>query len=409
MHFKKLKSKKYIHLVTHSYPFGIGEEFLENEVVYLSQYFDHVYIYPINKSVDIIRAVPFNVSIVETVNTRLGFEKFWIMLTNPGLIKEVLLVEFKASLSKIFFLNKIFTWISVLCYAVKLSSSIVMNKEGKNYFYSFWMNEGALALGILKRNRKIDGFFCRVHGVDLYEEQRRGRYMPFRRFIVKYIDNVYVVSNMAMQYFKQRIEYPEKVRLSKLGVNENGINPWNDQIYTIVSCSNVIPIKRVHLIIEILKLVKEDIKWIHFGGGELLDSVLNLAKSQLPSNIQYEFKGQVSNDAILSYYSKNCVNLFIHLSETEGLPVSIMEAISFGVPIIATDVGGVREIVVADTGILLEKNFDIEEAREILLKFKSSKRNSIEFRKGVKFFWHEQFNAKKNYLHFIQQITSMQN
>jgi len=43
---------------------------------------------------------------------------------------------------------------------------------------------------------------------------------------------------------------------------------------------------------------------------------------------------------VLNYYASNPVDVFINTSSSEGLPVSIMEAMSFGIPVIATNVGG---------------------------------------------------------------------
>ena len=48
------------------------------------------------------------------------------------------------------------------------------------------------------------------------------------------------------------------------------------------------------------------------------------------------------------------MDYFINLSDSEGIPVSIMEAMSVGIPIIARDVGGNREIVTNNNGCLLE-------------------------------------------------------
>ena len=56
---------------------------------------------------------------------------------------------------------------------------------------------------------------------------------------------------------------------------------------------------------------------------------------------------------LVDWYRRNRVDLFISLSSSEGLPVSMMEAISFGIPILATDVGGVSEIVKRATGRLV--------------------------------------------------------
>lgn len=54
----------------------------------------------------------------------------------------------------------------------------------------------------------------------------------------------------------------------------------------------------------------------------------------------------------------NDFDLFVNMSLSEGIPVSIMEAISFGIPIIATNVGGNAEIVNDETGVLIPVNID---------------------------------------------------
>lgn len=48
-------------------------------------------------------------------------------------------------------------------------------------------------------------------------------------------------------------------------------------------------------------------------------------------------------------------DIFILLSEFEGLPLSILEALRAGLPVIATDVGGVKEAVQEENGIVVSK------------------------------------------------------
>lgn len=94
----------------------------------------------------------------------------------------------------------------------------------------------------------------------------------------------------------------------------------------------------------------------------------------------------------------------VHLSKTEGgTPVSMMEVQSFGIPIIATNVGGIKEIVNKDTGILLSANPEIKEITKAIEKminissedYKKYQKNSYEN-------WRENFNAEKNYTNFIK-------
>jgi glycosyltransferase involved in cell wall biosynthesis len=93
----------------------------------------------------------------------------------------------------------------------------------------------------------------------------------------------------------------------------------------------------------------------------------------------------------------------MNVSELEGIPVSIMEAISFGIPVTGCRICGVPEIVTSQTGLLLEKDFDVDEVahqvKEFLLK---NADETATFRKGVREFWNVNFNAKENYLRFIE-------
>jgi glycosyltransferase involved in cell wall biosynthesis len=47
-------------------------------------------------------------------------------------------------------------------------------------------------------------------------------------------------------------------------------------------------------------------------------------------------------------------DLFVLASDHEGLPVTVMEALTLGVPVVAPAVGGLREVVTPENGILVE-------------------------------------------------------
>jgi glycosyltransferase involved in cell wall biosynthesis len=117
----------------------------------------------------------------------------------------------------------------------------------------------------------------------------------------------------------------------------------------------------------------------------------------------------IKNEEIIKFYQNNSVNLFISLSEAEGIPVSIMEAISFGIPILSTDVGGCKEIVAEETGILIPLETEMNEVANIITEFKDSFKNTNEFRKGVRKFWEEHFDAEKNYKSLFKQIENETN
>lgn len=204
---------------------------------------------------------------------------------------------------------------------------------------------------------------------------------------------------------KKKKIFPDKVVAKYWGTTDNGEGKFDEKTtFTLVSCSSIIPLKRVHLIVEILKNIKFEMHWIHFGDGECADKIKNIAKELLPINVKYSFKGGVSNQEVISFYKTNTVNLFITTSETEGLPVSIQEAISFGIPIVATNVGGVSEIVNEKTGFLITKNFEVKEVAKLISQFRISSKNSKIFRENVRNFWKENFNAEKVYANFSETI-----
>ena len=66
-------------------------------------------------------------------------------------------------------------------------------------------------------------------------------------------------------------------------------------------------------------------------------------------NLNVILTGYISNSDVKQLYMMNDFDLFVNMSLSEGIPVSIMEAISFGIPIIATNVGGNAEIVNDET------------------------------------------------------------
>ena len=200
----------------------------------------------------------------------------------------------------------------------------------------------------------------------------------------------------AENYLRAKNLYPEKIEHQYLGTVDAGIAPFDKESkFTIVSCANVIPLKRIDLIIDIIEALNFSVKWVHFGGGSEFEKIRAYAK-KIGDKHEVVFTDIISNSEIFNYYTTNTVHLFISTSSTESLPVSIQEAISFGIPILATDVGGMSEVVCDKTGILTDVDIDIEDVASAILKFKSSEMNSLEFRKEIRQYWLEKFEAKKN-------------
>ena len=180
----------------------------------------------------------------------------------------------------------------------------------------------------------------------------------------------------------------------------------------IVTCSNMVEVKRIDRIINTLAEIDEyKIEWDHYGDGELFDELSLLAKNVLgdKNNITFNFFGRIDNKDILVKYIEEQYDLFINVSESEGLPVSIMEAMSCGIPAIATNVGGTSEIIEeGKNGFLLDEKFVVDELKKyISFYFYLDEEMKIEFRMNAYQAWNNNFNAEKNYKKFFDNLLNI--
>jgi glycosyltransferase involved in cell wall biosynthesis len=244
----------------------------------------------------------------------------------------------------------------------------------------------------------------RVHLYD-FEDEFNGRgYLPFRYSEWKKVDAVVPISSYAHNYLRRQFGKDRKLKeVSSLGVlpttllNRGGTGSR----FTIVSCSVLSWYKRPQLLVEIISKLEIPVKWVHFGGGALETEFLE-AVNKLPAHTEFEYRGQVPNAHVLQFYKENGVDLFINVSEYEGIPYSMMEAIASGIPLVGCNVCGVPEIVTEQTGVLLPKDLEPESAAIKIAQFLKDKARDGDFRIGVQQFQQQYFNAEHNYKKFIE-------
>jgi glycosyltransferase involved in cell wall biosynthesis len=287
-------------------------------------------------------------------------------------------------------------------------SKVQLNPK-ESVFYSYWHDYKALALARLKQ--KINGtFISRAHSSDIFAFRSSFNYLPYKRFILSNLDQTYSVSEIGKTELEKYIEEKdiEKVSISRLG-KQNLRAPLfekTDEKIIICSCSHFNHLKRVHLIPKILKKVNlPNIHWVHFGWG--YPEYEKMVNDELEdATFTFELKGETENENILDFYSTNFVDLFINLSTHEGIPVSIMEAFSAAIPVLATNVGGVSEIVDENCGFLIEKEFNIDlVAKKLEAYLKTSKDIQTDKRRNARSQWENKYNAEKNYHDFYKQLV----
>jgi N-acetyl sugar amidotransferase len=123
--------------------------------------------------------------------------------------------------------------------------------------------------------------------------------------------------------------------------------------------------------------------------------------TNLPDNIVADLRGDTPNESIVKFYTETHVDLFVSLSQSEGLPVSIMEAISFGIPVLSSNVAGIPEIVNQVTGVLIPIDMN---KPQIVASLEDTLRNRQFNRGAIRRFYEGHFHAASNYKKFIREI-----
>lgn len=385
-----------LYFFTSSFPFSFNEPFIENEILFLSEEFDKITIIPLLGEPIQKISVPKNCNVLQPIIKSkkqqylkgfLGYKAFKFYFED--------LIKNKAFFS----FNKIkrnfisYCQTNNLLHSGQIKNVLTQIKEN-DIMYFYWGKGSANLLPFITNihAKKI----VRFHGGDLYDYRYNG-YLPIQKQIISGADVCSFISKNGEDYLHNR--YPEitfKSVVNYLGTRDFGVSSKStDDKYRLLSCSYLVPLKRVFLIYEALQNITDiSIEWTHIGDGPDYNELKVKAKNSR-KNIKINLAGQLSNSAVMDYYKNNPVDGFINVSKYEGLPVSLMEAISFNVPVIGTNVGGTSEIVNKETGILLNQNPSVDEIANAIKNLRSLK---IEPKK----YWKEHFWADKNYTDFIQ-------
>ncbi|HOU95680.1 MAG TPA: glycosyltransferase [Bacteroidales bacterium] len=403
--------KRKLILFTDRYPYGKSEAFLESEIEYLCKSFEKVTILPFEKGTDKnIRAIPKNAELLNPplIKAKRSPELLFKGIFNTYNIAPFLSEGLNARVWKSF--TKFRIWFTHLLVIRTLMSEIkrqnLLNFFNKNdILYFYWGLRWSQIIPFLPEE-VISKKAVRFHGSDLYEHTNNN-YIPWRKKQLERTDLIVTVSETGKNYMMEKYNIPpEKIFLSRIGTKDYGINPYKKrESIRIVSCSNIVPVKRVELLAMALKHLTIKAEWVHFGDGKYRKKVERLA-SQLPANISYEFPGVVSHDELIGYYKNTTIDVFINVSSSEGVPVSVMEALSFGIPVIATPAGGTPEIVSEKNGIIIPLNFEPAYLAKKIEELVGND-NYLEYRSAARQTWEEKCREDKLFPEFVEYLSSL--
>lgn len=117
------------------------------------------------------------------------------------------------------------------------------------------------------------------------------------------------------------------------------------------------------------------------------------------------FLGQRNQDEVIDVLS--ATDIFVNPSYSEGLGISVMEAASIGLSIIATDVGGTREIITTDKTGILVKARDVGQLAEELCRLRANAELREKLGKNARILAERKFNWDKITGEYIKLYTSL--
>lgn len=405
-----MRKNRTVICLTASYPYGKRETYFESELQYLADAFERVIIIPkynpYNENGN--RNIPHNVQVVPPVLPMNKGVRFFKGVFSAGPI-DLYITDF--------FDNKVYrsisfikSWFqSLLMHRIiyKRFKDVLEEIDGEIIIYSYWADAPIIGTRLLKKYIKV----VRMHRWDFYVEEHNG-YLPVRKKIYESSDILLPISlDIKERLIKDYNVNNDKIYLSYLGVSaveskEDVFSKPNDGILRIVSCSRVDPIKRVELIAEAVLMLgsEQTVEWHHFGDGLDFES-LKAKLDQVPEHITIQLHGWKEQQDLYNFYRENYVTWFVNVSRHEGVPVSIMEAISFAIPAIATDVGATRELINEGNGFLVCEEITSNELLNLILSYKEP---SYIIKRGQAYqTWLDKFNADKNYKQLVQQLAKM--
>lgn len=218
-----------------------------------------------------------------------------------------------------------------------------------------------------------------IHGLD-WQRAKWGefatKYIKFgEKIAVKYADEIIVLSKNVQKYFKDT--YGRNTTFISNGVNEPKI--LENKIITekyglkkddyILFLGRIVPEKGIHYLIDAFNELNTTKKLVIAGGASDTNTYYLELKEKAKNNSNIIFTGFVQGEELQELYS----NAYIYClpSDVEGMPLSLLEAMSYGNCCLTSDIDECSEVL-QDKGVTFKKS-NVKDLSKILQELLNNK------------------------------------
>jgi glycosyltransferase involved in cell wall biosynthesis len=215
-----------------------------------------------------------------------------------------------------------------------------------------------------------------------------------------YLNRVVAVSKSAKKSVVKRYGWKEEpIKLIKNCGNVVKCVDYNGgkEAIRLGVVSRLIPLKNIPLLFNALSQLSENnadkFSIQIFGDGSEKIKLQQIANKLIADEMKINFHGNVIEESVIY----NSFDILVMCSNTEGLPMSILEAMGYSKPVISTRVGAIPEIISHDNNGWLYEVQDVDSLKEILESIVNSPQKIHQFGQSSKKFIDENYSISSVY------------
>ena len=345
--------------ITAQTPWGKGETFILEEMLEIKRQGVDLLIIPRNPSKEIFhgqtKKLLDNTVWLPLINLKMVIVFLKFLLTRITIWKILgFLIIYSRNL-RIFIKNLI-----VLSKAVFITE--LLRKKNIDHIHAHWGSTTATMSYIISKLSGIPWSFT-LHRWDIKENNMLKEKVKSSKFVRCISENG---KNELLEIIGT--DFKNKIKVIHMGVkipiNVDKVNNDEKKSFRIITPANLLALKGHKYLIEACSiLIEEGIKnfeCIFYGKGLIKNELKELIKKKLLSNY-IKMPGIIPHEKLMGIYKNKNVDIVILPSVNtkngghEGIPVALIEAMAYSIPVISTNTGGIPELLSDKAGVIVEE------------------------------------------------------